>query len=1110
MKNQTSENQLRAPIVTVCGHVDHGKCIAGDTLIPLSTGEIKRAKDIFYEHFEDDKKVEIEDGVFQDVSKKGLRVSSFDGKRIIESSISHIWRRKADKLIEVKIASGDIIKTTPEHLFLVFRNDSIYEKRADALSVEDCIVFPEHIITTDLPIQNIILERIKKLDNLVCFINSTFDKVFYSLSEQGYGNIESKLSLKNLAENVRKRRMRVKDLFLIGCYLGISDADVYSTIDTLKNASEKRKAGHTSKEVVLPSVEDAETLGYILGCLAGDGHLTTTNTILNNNDEDVQEAYRHAIKKIFNLESKVEDGHTCKIVKDSGGRTFVRIISEVFDIFVGNKSGIIKVPEIAKKNKEVFRGFFAGLFDTDGYVSHINNTIEITSKSKEMIKECSILLLNFGILSSIYEKKGYHYLKISNQEYIKLFLDYIKPRLERKLERVTRAYEKAQTSRVFDVLPISKDKFKVLKFRGKKNKILPYFSKYIKQQNITRNFLSKALDNLREENNFSRTLRKLLDSETRLVKVISMKEVSNNEEYVYDFTVPQTKNFIAERFIIHNTSILDCFRESSLQQGEAGGITQKISFTKYPVEQIKRSCPLIEKQGVNLDIPGFMFIDTPGHAAFINLRKRGGSLADLAIVVVSIKEGIKPQTAEVLQILKAHKTPFLIALNKIDSISGWQKGEQGVKQTIDQQAIHVRQEFDEALLTFQSSLREHGFDSDLFFDVTDFTKKVALVPCSARTKEGISELLFVLCGLCQKFLRERLTISGEANGVILELKKERGIEWAEAILYDGALKEGSEIIIASFGEPVITKIRVLGEIQPLSTKYNSVKKACAATGVRMQLTEKEGILPGMPFQELSPSALETKRAQFKKEIASVLQLDKQGLIIKADSLGSLEALITLLKQEHIQIIKAGIGPISKTDIISTQANLTMDPLNAVILGFNVGFDENLSIPVTIKVLTNPVVYKLIEDLTMWRREQQEAIVRERMLGLVTICKLEILPQHVFRNSNPAIFGVRVAVGKVKLGIPLIDSKGTSIAHVKSLQHDKSSVNEAKEGQEIALALPGVTFDRQLKETRALYADLSEAQFKQFKKNKELLSARELQVLEEIAQIKRKEHELWGA
>ncbi len=557
------------------------------------------------------------------------------------------------------------------------------------------------------------------------------------------------------------------------------------------------------------------------------------------------------------------------------------------------------------------------------------------------------------------------------------------------------------------------------------------------------------------------------------------------------------------------TSILDCFRESSLQEGEAGGITQNISFTKYPAEQIKRACPLIGRQRVKLDIPGFMFIDTPGHAAFTNLRKRGGSLADLAIVVVSIKEGIKPQTAEVLQILKAHKTPFLIALNKIDTISGWQKGEQGVKNTIEQQAIHVRQEFDEVLLTFQSSLREHGFDSDLFFDVKDFTKKVALVPCSARTKEGISELLFVLCGLCQRFLRERLTTGKEAKGVILELKKERGMEWAEAILYDGSLDEGDELMVASFNEPIITKVRCLLEIQPLSTKYKSVSQVVAASGVRMQLTEREGILPGMPFQETNKD-LASIKTQFKKEIASVLQLDKQGIIIKADSLGSLEALITLLKQENIQIIKAGIGPISKTDIISAQANLMIEPLNAVILGFNVGFDDNLSIPTAIKVLANPVVYKLIEELTLWRREQQEAIVREKMLGLATICKLEILPQYVFRNSNPAIFGVRVAVGKVKLGIPLIDTKGTPIAHVKSLQNEKSSLNEAKEGQEIALALQGVTFDRQLKETRVLYADLSEAQFKQFKKNKELLSAQELHVLVEIAQIKKKSYELWGA
>src|SRR3989304_2096794 len=137
------------------------------------------------------------------------------------------------------------------------------------------------------------------------------------------------------------------------------------------------------------------------------------------------------------------------------------------------------------------------------------------------------------------------------------------------------------------------------------------------------------------------------------------------------------------------TSILDALRGSSVQSGEAGGITQKISFTLFPSEQLKKACPLIEKQGINLDFPGFLFIDTPGHAAFTNLRKRGGSLADLAVLVIDINEGIKPQTSEVIQILKANKVPFVIALNKIDSISGWQKHD-NLKESIESQAINAR------------------------------------------------------------------------------------------------------------------------------------------------------------------------------------------------------------------------------------------------------------------------------------------------------------------------------------------------------------------------------------------------------------------------------------
>jgi len=186
------------------------------------------------------------------------------------------------------------------------------------------------------------------------------------------------------------------------------------------------------------------------------------------------------------------------------------------------------------------------------------------------------------------------------------------------------------------------------------------------------------------------------------------------------------------------TSILDQLRSTGVQEGEAGGITQKISFTLYPLDQLKLACPLIEKSGIKLDIPGFLLIDTPGHAAFTNLRKRGGALADLAVLVIDINEGIKPQTAEVIQILKLNKTPFIIALNKIDNISGWRTDKDlGLKESIESQPQRVKQLFDERYMTLIGALNSYDFDADLYYNIDDFAKKIALVPTSAKTKQGI-------------------------------------------------------------------------------------------------------------------------------------------------------------------------------------------------------------------------------------------------------------------------------------------------------------------------------------------------------------------------------------
>jgi len=557
------------------------------------------------------------------------------------------------------------------------------------------------------------------------------------------------------------------------------------------------------------------------------------------------------------------------------------------------------------------------------------------------------------------------------------------------------------------------------------------------------------------------------------------------------------------------SSILDSIRKTKMTELEAGGITQKISFTKVPLEHIRKLCPYLDEKNIKLDFPGFLFIDTPGHAAFSHLRKRGGSLADLAILVIDINEGIMPQTAEVLEILRLNKTPFIIALNKIDNISGWRKLSENLKESIEMQAENVKMSFQEKLFTIMGSLHHHGFNAKPFYEVVDFTTQLALIPCSARTGEGIPELVLMLAGLSQKFLKENLKLGKDAKGVILEIKKEKTMEYIEAILYDGILSAKDEIAIASFNEPIITKIRVLEEILPVSQKFKPVFKAGAANGIRMQLIDSKEILPGMPFT-IFKNNLEEIKKDFKKEISEKLETDKEGIIIKADSLGSLEALITLLKQEKIKILSIGIGKINKKDIISAQANLQLDPVNAIVLGFNTEEDEEVKeMPTNIKIIKNEVIYRLIEDLLKYQEEKRNEIKKEKLMELATIGKLKILHQYVFRNSNPAIFGVAVEAGKIKSGIPLIDEEGKDIAKIKGIQENQNQLKEAAQGMEIAISLPGVNFERELKEKNYLYTDLSEHQFREFKKNKDILTPDETKVLQIISQIKRKEKPTWG-
>ncbi len=564
------------------------------------------------------------------------------------------------------------------------------------------------------------------------------------------------------------------------------------------------------------------------------------------------------------------------------------------------------------------------------------------------------------------------------------------------------------------------------------------------------------------------------------------------------------------------TSLLDKIRGTAIAAREAGGITQAIGASIIPLQTIKQVCgALLEQLKLTVTIPGLLFIDTPGHAAFVNLRKRGGNLADIAILVVDINEGLMPQTKESIEILKTYKTPFIIAANKIDMIEGWMQKQGILLQKIMAQSADTQRKFETKLYEIVSQVFELGIQADRFDRVGDYTKQAAVVPVSAKTGEGIPELLMLLTGLAQKYLEESLKIeqTGPAKGTILEVKEQKGLGTVlDAIIYDGSLRVNDQVLIGTLDQPLLVKIKALlqpapgAEMREKKAKFLPVKTITAATGVRIVAPGTETAIAGAPIVSATGD-VEKIKEELHKEIHEVLiETDKDGVIIKADALGSLEALTTLLREKGIPIRKSGIGPITKKDISDAESQLETDPLHAVILGFNIPKPEIAS---SAHVLINEVIYRLIEDYEAWKISQQKQIEISKLDVLVRPCKVEVLKGYVFRQSNPAISGMEVLAGVLKSNTPLMKKDGKALTVVKGIQVEQENVERIERGKQAAVSMPGVTIGRQVNEGDILYSAIPEEHFRQYKEYKEHLSEEEKNVLKEIAEIMRKTNPVWG-
>lgn len=563
------------------------------------------------------------------------------------------------------------------------------------------------------------------------------------------------------------------------------------------------------------------------------------------------------------------------------------------------------------------------------------------------------------------------------------------------------------------------------------------------------------------------------------------------------------------------TSFLDYIRATRVAERESGKITQHIGATEVPTEAIESICgPLLH--GKKLEIPGLLFIDTPGHNAFTTLRARGGALADLAVLLVDINEGLKPQTIESIHILRTYKTPFVIAANKIDLFYGYKSKNMPFILNFEKQGSRVKERFDEKFYELVGELQSEGITAERYDRVRDFKTTFSIVPMSAKTGEGIADLLMVLSGLAQRYLEENLTLDdteepGEAT--VLEVKEEKGLGKAlDIILFRGKIRREDTIVIGG-KELTITRVKAilrpapLDEIRDPKKKFKRVNEVYAAAGVKILAPGIEDVVSGASLK-VARGDIEAVKRKVKEESTAHVKTDEEGVIIKADAIGSLEALANELRNEGIKIKAADTGDISKKDIVNSAT--ISNPLYRALLGFNVRVlpDAAKEIEeVNVKVILSDIIYHLVEEYIQWYRQRKRELEEDSRSEIVYPVKFLFLTEHTFRVSKPALIGVRVLAGRIRSGMRIMRQDGKTVGRIKSIRSGDEALKEAPMGSEVAIAVEGAVVGRHLKEGEIYYSDIPASDAKKLRNLPLTLEERE--ALEEISAIKRKEEPFWG-
>ncbi|MDG1545576.1 MAG: translation initiation factor IF-2 [Candidatus Poseidoniia archaeon] len=599
---------------------------------------------------------------------------------------------------------------------------------------------------------------------------------------------------------------------------------------------------------------------------------------------------------------------------------------------------------------------------------------------------------------------------------------------------------------------------------------------------------------------------------------LSEDEESEDEEIDPDAPLRQPIVAVLGHVDHGKTSLLDYVRGTAVVKREAGAITQHIGATEVPYDTVSKICGPLLKDGTT-NLPGLLFIDTPGHHSFSTLRSRGGALADIAVLVVDITEGFKPQTIESINILKQHKTPFILALNKIDKLPGWRTKSGSFLANKANQSQMVQQTFQTRMYEIIGELGTHGFDSALFTDIQDFQKTIALIPTSVKdTGEGVPELFMILMGLAQKYLRGRLLLSeGSSEGTVLEIKEEKGLgKTLGVIIYNGILQASDTLIIGAQPEPIVTRVRSLLRPKPLDEirdprqQFDSVKVIGAAAGLKVVAPDIEGVVAGAPFYSASSEdEIDAALDRLTDSMKSNVKCTDEGVVIRADAIGSLEALAYELSAVNIPIVKAVVGDVSRRDVVTADPS---DEEYRAILAFNVKVhpDAKKELHETgVKIFESDIVYRLLEDYQEWKEKIKDKQAQHLREDFSHPGKFEILEGHTFRTRDPAVVGVRVLGGRIALNQAVLRNDNSVVGHIRSLRSGEQVLKEALQGDEVAIAISEATVGRQISEGDVLYIEMDERAILTIREAGVKLDPIEEDIITEMQKIKKKDQPFWA-